>query len=447
MHTSRRDFLARSALAGAGMMILPTGTLFGQNRPNNRLNVALIGAYGRGEAHYKTLHDENVVALCEVNDLNLPFAVKEFPKAKVYKDWRKCLDHPGLDAVVCCTPDHHHAFIANWALLRDLHVYMEKPLAITVAEARIVRETYSKKQDKLATQVGMQRHAYPNFNRLREMIHGGAIGALRDVAVWGDRQIRRSGYLPDVGGAPATLDWDLWLGPSPYHPFNPDYVSGGVGMNCLQWNMFWDWGVGQIGDMGSHTMDIVWNVIDAELPTKITATSPETYNPEVTPVNATASYQFAANDWRDAIRVTWYQGGAMPGSPLPWVDLNKIGHGAWFKGEHGFIIADFNNRLLFPYGPKADLSYYAPPKPDEVLPDLGHFQKQWTEACKNGRPKETACNFKYSADMIETMCLGLVAFRAGTPLDYDGARGVVTNHTAANEFLTKPYREGWSMVG
>jgi hypothetical protein len=137
----------------------------------------------------------------------------------------------------------------------------------------------------------------------------------------------------------------------------------------------------------------------------------------------------------------------MPGSPLPWVDLNKIGHGAWFKGEHGFIIADFNNRLLFPYGPKADLSYYAPPKPDEVLPDLGHFQKQWTEACKNGRPKETACNFKYSADMIETMCLGLVAFRAGTPLDYDGARGVVTNHTAANEFLTKPYREGWSMVG
>lgn len=446
MKQNRREFLSTGASLGAGLMILPGGTLFGKSKPSDRLNIALIGAYGRAAAHYPTLHDENVVVLCDVYDESLAHAVKEFPKAKVYKDWRKALDHPGLDAVLCCTPDHHHAFIANWALNRDLHCYMEKPLAITVEESRVVRETYMRKQHKLATQVGMQRHAHPNFNRLREMILSGAIGRLQDVAVWGNRQIPKPGYLPGVE-PPKTLDWDLWLGPSPYHPFNPEYIAGDVGLNCLQWNMYWDWGVGQIGDMGSHTMDLVWNVIDAELPTSIDAKSPEAYNPDVTPVNMTASYMFPANAWRDEIRVTWYQGGAMPESPLEWIDLNKIGHGAWFKGTHGFIVADFRNRLLYPYGRNADLTYFDTPDEADLLPDIDHFQKQWTAACKNGKPADTACNFKYSADMIETMCLGLVGFRAGEKLLYDGLTGRVTNQDSANAYLTKSYRDGYPMNG
>ena len=235
MHTKtdklhRRDFISKGLVAGGGMMLLPAGTLFGANGPNNRLNVALIGVGGRGRAHYKVLKDENVVAMCDVNQLNLPGAVKAFPQAKIYEDWRKCLDHPGLDAVLCCTTDHTHAFIANWALNRNLHVYMEKPLAITVNEARTVRENYLGRKNKLATQVGMQRHANPNFNRLRESIHDGVIGNLKEVDVWGNRQLRRSGYLPAVGPVPSTLNWDLWLGPSPEHPFNPA-VTGQTACN------------------------------------------------------------------------------------------------------------------------------------------------------------------------------------------------------------------------
>ena len=199
--STRRDFMTKSALAGAGLMLMPSGSIFGATA-NSKLNIALIGAYGRAKAHYGTLHKENVVAICDVSREYLAFAKKEFPKAKIYEDWRKCLDHPGLDSVLCCTPDHHHAFISNWALNRDLHVYMEKPLGITVNEARIVRETYLKKKHKLATQVGMQRHAYHNFSRLREMIHDGAIGELKDVHVWGNRQIPKPGYLPAAGTPP-----------------------------------------------------------------------------------------------------------------------------------------------------------------------------------------------------------------------------------------------------
>jgi hypothetical protein len=175
---------------------------------------------------------------------------------------------------------------------------------ITVEEARIVRASYLPKRDKLATQVGMQRHAGSNFNRLREMIHGGIIGELKDVAAWGNRQIPRPGYLPAAGSPPADLNYDLWLGPSPHHPYNPKYFGG-----CLAWNMYWDFGIGQMGDMGSHTMDLAWNVIDAELPTSAQATTQETFNPDVTPVELTTAFRFPANDWRGDIRVTWYPGG------------------------------------------------------------------------------------------------------------------------------------------
>ena len=443
---NRRQFLRTGLVAGGGLTILPTGTVFGAESANNKLNVALVGAYGRAAAHYGTLKSENVVAICEVNKVNLPHAVKQFPKAKVYEDWRKCLDHPGLDAVLCCTTDHTHSFVANWALNRDLHCYMEKPLAITVNEARTVRETYLKKKNKLATQVGMQRHANPNFNRLRECILDGVIGSLKEVYVWGNRQIPKPGYLP-AAGAPETINWDLWLGPSPEHPFNPEYISGGPGANCLKWNMYWDFGIGQMGDMGSHTMDLAWNVMDATLPTSIKATSPEKFNPDVTPVNLTASFMLPANAWREEIRCTWFQGGAMPKSPDNSIDLNRIGHGAMFKGDKGFVVADFGKRFIIPDGRSGNMSYYKPRPESELLPDLGNFQKQWTEACKNGRPSETACNFEYSANMIETMCLGLAAFRAGGELKYDSVNGVVTNNAEANQYLTKPYRKGWTMDG
>ena len=444
---SRRSFLQTGIAAGGAFQIMNAKALFGANPANNRLNIALIGAHGRASAHYRHLKDENVVAICDVDKKNLAHGERQFPEAKTYEDWRKCLDHPGLDAILCCTTDFTHAFIANWALNRNLHVYMEKPLAITVHEARTVRENWIPRKDKIATQVGMQRHAEPNFNRVRELIHDGAVGNLKDVFVWGNRQIPKPGHFPPGGKPPETLNYDLWLGPSPHHPYNPEYFSGRPGANCLEWNMFWDFGIGQMGDMGSHTMDIVWNVIDAELPHTIKSKSPEKINPDVTPVNLTSSFYFPKNDWRDELRVTWFQGGAMPNNPSKWVDLKKIGHGAMFKGDRGLLVCDFRQRMLIPVGDAADFSYFTPRAEKDRIPDLGHFQKQWSNAAKHGPTAETACNFEYSANMIETMCLGLAAFRAGKELKYDAKTGKVTNHQDANQFLTKPYREGWTLDG
>jgi len=438
----RRQFL-KTAAAGAGLLILPSGTLFGASTPNSKLNIALIGAHGRAVAHYDGLAAENVVAICDVDEKHLDLAAMKFPKAKRYVDWRKCVDHKGLDAVVCCTTDHTHAFVANWALNRDLHVYCEKPLANSVEEARVVRATYLKKKDRLATQVGTQRHENPNFNRVRELIIDGAIGELKAVHAWGNRQIRRPGYLPAEGTPPKTLHFDLWLGPSPKHPYNPGYFSGQPGANCLQWNMYWDFGSGQIGDMGSHTMDLAWNALDGGLPTSAEATG-EAFNPEVTPVELKMTFQIPANDWRPAIPVIWYQGGAMPSSPKESVDLNKIDHGAMFKGSKGFLIAGFGDRILIPFGDDADMTYYNKRAADKVLPAMGGFQQEWLNACKGSL--KTSCNFDYAGKMIEMMLLGLVAYRVGKTVEYDGEKGV-TNSPEANDLLKRKYRKGWTLNG
>jgi predicted dehydrogenase len=279
---------------------------------------------------------------------------------------------------------------------------------------------------------------------VRELIKDGAIGALQSAYAWGNRQLRRDGYPPAKGEPPAHLHYDLWIGPSPFHPYNPEYFSRKPGMNCLSWNMFWDFGTGQIGDMGSHTMDLAWNALDADLPTTAEGKG-DPYNPEVTPVELETHFDIPANDWRPAIRVGWYQGGAMPRSPKPYVDLNKIGHGAMFKGTKGFVIADFDSRLILPWGDNADFSYYNRRDKDEMIPDLGHFQKEWTNACKGDL--KTSCDFDYSGKLIELMLLGLVAYRAGEKLEYNPAAGRVTNNAKANEYLSRRYRPGWTLDG
>ncbi len=445
----RREFLkstTTTAAAAGGLLLLPSGARAGKNAPSNKLNVALIGVGGRGQAHYSSLADESVVALCDVYEKRFAKGLEYFPKAKTYVDWRKCLEQKDLDAVVICTADHTHAFIANWALNRDLHVYCEKPLAISVEEARVVRAKWLKKKDKLATQVGMQRHANPNFNRTRELILDGAIGDISAAYAWGNRKIPRDGYWPAEGQPPAGFHFDLWLGPSPDHPYNPNYFnfSDGPRGACLSWNMFWDFGVGQIGDMGSHTMDLLWNCVDAVLPTSAEARG-EKFNPDVTPVQCELHFEHPANSWRGPIRVSWYQGGAMPGSPKPYIDLNRIDHGMMIKGSKGFLVADFDSRIVLPFGDTSDLTYYKPRAKDKVLPAVGHFQKQWIEACKHGG--KTACDFEYSGNMIEQMLLGLIAYRVGKKIHYDGAEGRVTDCPEAIELLRRKYRPGWTLDG
>jgi len=382
----RRNLL-KSAVSAAGLTILKSGTLRGQNAPSNKLNLALVGVWGRGTAHYNVMKNENVVALCDVNDLRTKEGLALFPKAKTYSDWRRMLDQKDIDAVIICSADHHHAFIANWAMNRDKHVYCEKPLGISVQETRIVRENYLKRRNKLATQHGTQRHAYPNFERVREAIMDGAVGELKTIHSWDSRQLPRPGYPKPEGQPPASLHYEQWIGPSPYHPYSPQYFGGTSGLNCLFWNMYRDFGVGQMGDMGAHTMDLVWNAIDAGAPISIDIDrdASDKYNADICPVKLKAHFEHPANSWRGPVELVWYQGGLKPPNPRGYVDVSKIPNGAIFEGTKGTLICDFTSRILLPNNDDGDLTYYKRRDKGALEPLIGGIG-QATQMAAGARP-------------------------------------------------------------
>ena len=432
----RRTFLKQSAAVGAGLIVLKSGILKGQS-PNDKLNIAAIGVGGRGWADIQGVKSENIVALCDVNEQNLARAAKEYPRAKTYRDWRKCLEQKDIDAVVCATTDHTHAFVNVWAMNRGKHVYSEKPLANSVEEAHLVRQTYLKNKGKIATQMGTQIHASDNYRRMVELIRGGAIGTPSEARVWCSRMPKGGSYLPEVKPVPSNLDWDLWVGPSPYHPFNPEYLKGG----CLGWNPYWDFGSGQIGDMGSHMMDMAYWGLDLKLPTTCEAKGTPV-NSDTLPQWLTAEWDHPGNDWRPAVKVYWYDGGKKPGMPSEAFDREKLFKGVIFKGDKGWLIADYGWRILMMRG---DMTHYQSPKPEELIPPSPGHHKEWIIGCKTGKP--TLCNFDYSGALVEHNLLALAAYRVGKKLDWDSENLKATNCPEVDQYIRKTYRKGWVLNG
>lgn len=433
---NRRTFLKQSTALGAGLTILKSGILKAGNSPNEKLNIAVIGVAGRGGANLNNVKSENIVALCDVNAKNLAKAANQFPRAKTYKDWRKCLEQKDIDAVVCSTTDHTHAFVNVWAMNRGKHVYCEKPLANSVQEAHMVRQTYLKNKNKLATQMGTQIHASDNYRRMVELVRSGAIGTVKEARVWCSREPKGGSYLPGARPIPEHIDWDLWIGPSPHHPYNPGYFGG-----CLAWNLYWDFGSGQIGDMGSHMMDMAYWALDLKLPTTCEAKGTP-LNTDTLPQWLTAEWDHPANDWRPAVKVYWYDGGKKPGMPSEAFNREKLFKGVIFKGDKGWLMADYGWRILMLRG---DMTHYESPKPEDLIPPSAGHHKEWIIGCKTGKP--TLCNFDYSGALIESNMLALAAYRVGKKLEYDAKNMKATNCPEADKYIRKTYRKGWVLNG
>ena len=433
---NRRTFLKQSASIGAGLTIVKSGVLTAGQSPNGKLNIAVIGVGGRGGANLRGVNGENIVALCDVNSKNLTAAAKKYPRAKTYVDWRRCLDQKDIDAVVCSTTDHTHAFVNIWALNRGKHVYCEKPLANSVEEASMVRKAYLKHNGKVATQMGTQIHASDNYRRMVELIRGGAIGDVKRAHIWCTRMPEGGGYLPAVKPVPDNINWNLWVGPSPMHPYNPGYIGG-----CLKWNRFWDFGSGQIGDMGSHMIDMAYWALDLRFPTSCQADG-SPVSTDTCPTEMSASWEHPANDWRPEVKVSWYDGGRKPGMPSPVFDREKMFKGVIFNGEKGFLVADYGYRMVML---KGDMTHYQSPKPAELIPPSPGHHAEWIIGCKTGKP--TLCNFDYSGALIEHNLLAMVAYRVGKKLDWDAKNLKATNCPAADQYIRKTYRKGWVLNG
>ena len=257
-HHTRRTFIGFGLAASAGL-----ATRARAQGANEKLNIGIIGAGGRGGANTNGVKSQTIYALCDINGKTLEAAKGRYGGAKTTMDWREVVADPKIDAVVISTTDHHHAPAAIAAMRAGKHVYVEKPLSHTVQEARWMQEEYAKCKDKVATQMGTQIHATDNYRRAVELVRSGAVGAIKEAHVWCGRTIKPIGQavLPKQE-IPAWFDWDVWLGPAPARDYNEGYWKGGN----LNWNRRWDFGNGVLGDMGSHLIDLAYWALDLDRP-------------------------------------------------------------------------------------------------------------------------------------------------------------------------------------
>jgi predicted dehydrogenase len=506
---SRRSFIGAAAATAAAATIVPRKVLGrGFTPPSDLFNVACVGVGGMGRSNLINLASQNVVALCDVDwgytDKNLsrldtdvanlqahidhpdaaapgakpsadtdPVKAKErlanilhlkndlIPKAKRYSDYRKMLEQKDIDGVVIATPDHMHAPIALASMDLGKHVFVQKPLTWSIAEARQLAKRA--KETKLATQMGNQGHSMDDARTAVEYVWSGAIGEVREIHVWTDRPV---GYWPqgiprpkapiepldtlkwDKAGVdarlaaamaagnypvPETLSWDLFLGVGPEVPYHPVY-------HPFNWRGWIDWGCGAIGDMGAHLLDVSMWSLNLGLPTSVeTVTSP--FNSVCYPTATMTFYEFPARGTMPPVKLTWYDGGLMPRRPeeLGEEPLKAEG-GALLIGSKGKLMHNTygrNPRLL---PASLDASAGKPPQKLARIDKEDH-EMNWVDAAKG---KTTAsCPFEYAAQLTEVMLLGVVSLRSGKKLLYDGTNMKVTNAPEANQYLSRQYRTGW----
>jgi predicted dehydrogenase len=396
--------------------------------PNEKLNVAGIGVGGQGRGDMENCEGHNIVALCDVDWRRAGSTFDRYPNAKRYKDFRRMLDkQKDIDAVVIATPDHTHAFASMAAIELGKHVYCEKPLTRTIEESQ--RVAAAAREAKVATQMGNSGQAEEWVRVLCEYLWNGAIGPVREVHVWSNRPIWPQGIRrpTDTDPIPATLDWDLWLGPAPDRPFNRIY-------HPFRWRGWFDFGTGALGDMGCHAFHPIFRALKLGHPTRVEATSTRVFE-ETYPLASIVRYQFPARGDMPPVKLTWYDGGLKPARPAELEEGRELDDGGTlYIGDKGKML---NYRLI----PEARMQEY--PRPAKTEPrSPGHFE-EWFLACKGG--PAAGANFDVAGLVTEVVLLGNVAVRTGKSLVWDGQQMRVTNVPEANDLLHVDYRKGWNL--
>lgn len=425
---NRRQIIKTGAAATAGLWITSGLYAAGAQSPNDKLNIGVIGIGGQGRANLNAVAHENIVALCDVDDERAGDAYDKHRQAKKYIDYRRMLDEMSsqIDAVVVSTPDHTHFHPAMMAMDMGKHLYCEKPMAHSVSEIRAMTELA--KKNKLATQLGVQRHTIPNVHRVVEIIQSGAIGEVREVysKLGGDRGM--PAVPTEFPPVPKHLNWDLWLGPAQERKYSPEYCP-------YKWRFWWDFGTGETGNWGCHILDIPYWALKLEHCSQVSAVGPEV-DKDRTPKELFITYEFPERGALPPVSLHWYHTN-QPIKELHERGIPQDGNNI-FVGSKGTLVCGFDQRKLYPEDKFADFN-----EPQQSIADSPGFRQEWINACKGG---ETAtCNFDYSGPMAETVILGNTAYRAGNDFEWKYKTMTAAGAPSAEPYLRPTYRKGWEV--
>ncbi|WPP50099.1 Gfo/Idh/MocA family protein [Catalinimonas niigatensis] len=477
---SRRTFIKNGTIASS-FFLVPRHVLggIGYTAPSDQLNLAAIGAGGKGASDIRNASvkgRERIVALCDVDfSGSASNSVKAFPKAKLYADYREMLEkEKDIDAVTISTPDHVHGPAAAFAMERGKHVYVQKPMTHNIREARMLTEMA--RENKIVSQMGNQGGSNPLLGMVQKWVDSGKLGKISKVQIWTNRPVWPQGNAmpkPDASQKPKDLDWDLWLGPAEFKPYTPN-------IHPFNWRGWWDYGTGALGDVGCHLIDIPFRTLGLKYPTDAECSVSSVYSqmwtadyhPEGCPPSSFITLHFGATDKsKSPIEMTWSDGGIRPSHPDIIPADHDIGgansaNGVLIIGEKGIISTNINDSS--PLMPKLYMNdgstEFGPETEENEEPEYGH-QRKWVDACKAGfkSPEHLALtsSFDYAGPMTETVLMGNLAIRsymlgrenskgqmeffARKKLLWDGENTRITNLEEANQFVGRTYRKGWEV--
>lgn len=476
--TSRRKFLKGSALAAAGFYIVPRHVLGGPGfvAPSDKLRVAGIGVGGMGGGDVRGItrtEKADFIALCDVDDTRAKGSRELHPNARYYHDFREMLEkeEKNIDAVTVSTPDHTHAVAAMMAMKMGKHVYVQKPMAHDIYEARMLTEAAEK--HKVVTQMGNQGASGDGVRQMVEWYEAGLIGEATKVYTWTDRPVWPQGiqWPTEPVAPPQDLDWDLWLGTAPYK----DYVGNLVPFN---WRGWWDYGTGALGDMACHIMEPPFRVLGLGYPTSAECSVGSVYVgefqrgyfPDSCPPSSHITLRFA-RPGQEELEFHWMDGGIQPTRPeelAPNEQMGDGGNGVIIEGTKGKMMCSTYgaNPQLLPTSRTKDANV---PQTLRRVPggDSGHYNN-WVEACIGGYGSEEYHNlsspFSVAGPLTESVLMGNLAIRSydyrvprpdnNTQFDYpgrgikllwDGANMKITNFDPANQFVKRTYRGDYTL--
>ncbi|MEL6390978.1 MAG: Gfo/Idh/MocA family oxidoreductase [Bacteroidota bacterium] len=483
--SNRRDFIKRSGTAAVGsFFIVPNFAVAkGHVRPSDKLNLAAIGAGGKGQSDIMNAFNDGanrVVALCDIDHQRCGMARQKFPDAKLYSDFRVMLEEmkDDIDAVTISGPDHMHAVAAKTAMDLGMHVYVQKPLTHNIYEARQL--TLAANANKVVSQMGNQGASGLSQVQMREWFDSGAIGDVHTVYVWTNRPVWPQGIpVPtEKMEMPAHISpeqWDLFIGPAAPVDYHPLY-------HPFKWRGWWNFGTGALGDMGCHLIDPAFKTLGLGYPTEVECSVgqvftrdwvPE-YIPEGCPPSSNVQLKFEATAKNNSpVTLNWSDGGIRPFHPelIPADDFigePGSGNGCMMIGTKGIMTCGTYGREPIVYlntGEKITMPKdYTANNPYHDMPESGH-QASWTDACKAGygsnEHKALSSSFDYSGPLTETVLMGNLAIRSYAEGElvngrrqfngrkkflWDGQEMKITNYDEANKFVSRPYREGWKLV-
>jgi hypothetical protein len=490
IHWNRRNFLKTATLA-TGAVVFGVPTLLRAQNLNSKLNIAVIGAGGKGASDTDCCNSENIIALCDVDSAHCADQLRKYPQAKFYRDFRTMFDEVGrsIDAVNVSTPDHFHAIAESRAMRLGKHVYGQKPLTQTIFEARYLRNLAH--ETGVVTQMGNQGSASDGLRRGVECIQAGIIGQVKEVHIWTNRPIwpQGIGRPPGADPVPDTLDWDIWIGPAPMRPYKKDVYES------FNWRGWQDFGTGALGDMACHTVNLPFRALRLGYPTEIEAEALGGMNLETYPIGSKIRFQFPARKTEVAaahktlfhhhdtveqapVTLWWYDGGqpvsdpkargGHDGSNKPPHELTGDieamlgeipGSGCLLIGDQGTVFSpdDYGTEFFVKLAGETKFTHFTKSpvvaQIPQVIPrnlftgDNDHRQHQeWIAAIKAGRPEMCYSRFAIGAQLTEIMLLGCVALRAGKKIEWDGPNMRAINCPEAAQFVKRDNRAGWTLA-